>query len=129
MQKFSPIKQRILEYVDILNISKRKFYDKTGISRGTLESNTGITEDIMAKFINIYPEINIDWLVIGEGSMLKQDNAQPAAANSDLPPGPCRQCELRERLLASQEERIAELREHLNSLRCTDHPKTKQRSA
>ena len=118
-----------MDYVDFLNISKRKFYDKTGISRGTLESNSGITEDIMAKFITTYPEISIEWLITGEGSMLKQDNAQPSAGIGDLPPGPCRQCELRERLLAAQEEIIAELREHLHDLRAADPAKTKQRSA
>jgi hypothetical protein len=129
MQNISPIKQRILDYVDNLNISKRKFYEKTGISRGTLESKTGITEEIMAKFITTYPEININWLITGEGSMLKHDNTQLAPDQSDLPPGPCRQCELRERLLAAQEERIAELREHLHDLRHQDQHKSKQRSA
>lgn len=48
-QKISPIKQRILQYVDTLGISKRDFYAKTGISRGTLESSTGITEDTYYK--------------------------------------------------------------------------------
>jgi hypothetical protein len=65
-QKKSPIKQRILQFIGNLNISKREFYLKTGISRGTLESNTGITEDILAKFIATYPNINIEWLIIGK---------------------------------------------------------------
>ena len=36
-QKISPIKQRILQFADNLNISKREFYAKIGVSRGTLE--------------------------------------------------------------------------------------------
>ncbi len=71
MQNISPIKQRILQYVDSLGISKRDFYAKTGISRGTLESNTGITEDTVAKFIAIYENINLEWLFAGRGEMFK----------------------------------------------------------
>lgn len=74
IQNNSPIKQRILYFVDTLGISKRDFYTKTGISRGTLESNTGITEETIAKLIAIYPNINSSWLLIGEGEVLKQVN-------------------------------------------------------
>ena len=68
---FSPIKQRILQFIDQLPISKREFYAKTGISRGTLESKTGITEETITKFFAAYPEVNIDWLIRGEGEMLR----------------------------------------------------------
>lgn len=71
VQNISPIKQRILSYVDILNISKREFYSEIGVSRGTLESKTGITEDILAKFIARYPLVSTDWLINGSGPMLK----------------------------------------------------------
>ena len=44
-QKISPIKSRILYFANSLGISKREFYSKIQVSRGTLESKTGITED------------------------------------------------------------------------------------
>lgn len=72
-RKISPIKQRILQFVENLGISKRKFYEETGISRGTLESNTGITEDIMAKVFAAHPELSSEWLLTGEGDMMKGD--------------------------------------------------------
>jgi hypothetical protein len=75
-QNISPIKQRILYFAESLMISKREFYTKIGVSRGTLESNTGITEDIMAKFIATYPDISLDWLICGTGSMLRKQNVQ-----------------------------------------------------
>lgn len=65
-QKISPIKQRILEFAENLGISKRKFYDTIGVSRGTLESPTGITEDILSKFIAAFPNVNIVWLITGK---------------------------------------------------------------
>jgi len=70
IQKFSPNKQRILYFVEYLNISKRDFYAKTGISRGTIESSTSITEDTLAKIIAIYKDLSIDWLFTGREPML-----------------------------------------------------------
>lgn len=71
-QKISPIKKRILEYADTLHISKRDFYKQIGVSRGTLESKTGITEEIMAKFIATFPNISLEWLVTGNGERERQ---------------------------------------------------------
>lgn len=70
-QIISPIKQRILFFAGTLGISKRDFYAKIGVSRGTLESKTGITEDVVTKFFATYPEVSIEWLMTGEGEMLK----------------------------------------------------------
>lgn len=70
-QNISPIKQRILYFAGTLGISKRDFYTKIGVSRGTLESKTGITEDVITKFFATYPEVNVEWLMLGVGEMLK----------------------------------------------------------
>lgn len=70
-QKISPIKDRILKFAETLGISKREFYATISVSRGTLESKTGITEDVVAKFIAKYPDVSIEWLITGEGNMLK----------------------------------------------------------
>jgi phage repressor protein C with HTH and peptisase S24 domain len=67
-QNISPIKQRILQFVENLGISKRDFCEKTGISRGTLESHTGITEETITKFFATYPDINPAWLFTGSGA-------------------------------------------------------------
>lgn len=75
MQKNSPIKERILQFVDSLGISKRDFYKKTGISRGTLESNTGITEDTLAKFITTFKELSPEWILTGKGEMYRNTTA------------------------------------------------------
>jgi len=69
MQKKSFIKERILEYADTLGISRRKFYETIGVSRGTLEAKSGITEDILAKIISAYPEISTEWLLLGRGDV------------------------------------------------------------
>ena len=83
-QKISPIKERILIFANTLGISKREFYNKIQVSRGTLESRTGITEDILAKFIATYPEVSIEWLLTRERNMLSSNNAHLGLRISQL---------------------------------------------
>jgi len=111
MQNISPIKQRILQYVDTLGISKREFYLKTGISRGTLESLTGITEETVAKFIVFCPEISPDWLLTGQGSMLR--TGVPAGPVEGCLPGEagvsppvCERCRDKDAVIAAQKAQI-----------------------
>lgn len=59
-----------MQFAATLGISKRDFYAKIGVSRGTLESKTGITEDIITKFFATYPHVNIEWLMTGRGEMI-----------------------------------------------------------
>lgn len=103
-QLFSPIKQRILYFADTLGISKRDFYKKINVSRGTLESNTGITEEILAKFIVVYPEISIEWLILGEGEMLKQATTEQKEVL------PCGACVEKDRVIKNLNDLIDRLR-------------------
>lgn len=69
-------------FADTLGISKREFYTIIGVSRGTLESKTGITEDVMAKFIAAYPDVSIEWLVVGNGEIFKH-GVSPQSKNTE----------------------------------------------
>jgi len=112
----SPIKQRILQFIEELGISKREFYLKTSISRGTLESGTGITEDIIARFIATYQDISPAWLLTGEGEMLHTKEPVKESLTSDLPTGPCQQCQQRERVIESQAKTISLLEDKIETL-------------
>ena len=102
-QKISPIKQRILQFADTLGVSKRDFYAQIGVSRGTLESNTGITEDIVAKFIAVFPKISLDWLIIGQGPMLR-DEYPPATSVVQHDPNDLQRIKDLERHIATLEK-------------------------
>ena len=136
MQKFSPIKKRILQFAETLRVSKRDFYKKTGISRGTLENNTGITEDILVKFIATFPEISIEWLITGRGEMLR---AVGAVRGQESPPEPPQAAALPDQsalvaalqqTIATQAELIAELKRRCAGLEgkppngATEHQQT-----
>ena len=64
----SKIKQKILEYLKINNISKYSFYKMTGITRGILDFDTGMSEKNIYLFIE-HCHINPLWLFLDMGEM------------------------------------------------------------
>jgi hypothetical protein len=62
MHQISPIKNKILQYIEYKGISKYKFYQESGITRGVLDKESGISEDNIAKFIAYAPEVDLSWL-------------------------------------------------------------------
>lgn len=76
MQEKSFIKQNILQFIDYKGISKYKFYQETGITRGVLDQNNGMSEENTTKFLACYPEVNVEWLLTGKGSMLKEEKKE-----------------------------------------------------
>ena len=87
-QEKSPIKQRIVQYLTKTGISAYEFYKKSGVTRGVLSQNNGITEDNIARFLIYAPDISIEWLLTGKGSMIKENKtaiptATPAQNTTD----------------------------------------------
>lgn len=74
-QEKSPIKQKILLYLKFKGISDYEFYKNSGITRGILTQNNGISEDNLARFLAYAPDVNKEWLLTGEGKMIIDDNA------------------------------------------------------
>ena len=95
-QEKSPIKQKILLYLTKKGISAYEFYKNSGVTRGVLSQNNGITEDNIARFLAYAPDVNAEWLLTGQGDMLKQDfsnmqenlekNADPSEKTSEMIP-------------------------------------------
>lgn len=73
MKQKSSIKKRIIQYISHKDITKYEFYKTTGITRGILDQDNGITESNILKFIHSYPEVNIVWLIVGQGEMLNTE--------------------------------------------------------
>lgn len=67
-------KQKILEYLKYKGISKNKFYIKTGLSVGFLDSGKSLGVDKLREILDIYHDLNPAWFVPGDGPMLKSDN-------------------------------------------------------
>lgn len=67
---------RILQYIEYKGVSKYKFYKQTGLSNGFLDKNTNMGTDKCEKIIDVYSDLNAEWLITGKGQMLKSDILQ-----------------------------------------------------
>ncbi|MBW3517643.1 hypothetical protein [Flavobacterium sp. NKUCC04_CG] len=71
MQEKSIIKQNILTYLRYKGLTLYKFYKDTGITRGILTQNNGMSEENTTRFLDYFTEVNPEWLLTGKGSMLR----------------------------------------------------------
>lgn len=81
-QEKSPIKQNILLYLEKKGITQYEFYKQTGVTRGVLGQNNGISEDNLTRFLAHYKDVNIEWLLTGKGDMLKEQERQNSSIYS-----------------------------------------------
>lgn len=79
MEKNLSDKEKIKQFLEYKGISKNKFYVQTGLSVGFLDSGNSLGVDRLRTIVNIYPDLNIEWVVTGEGSMTK---TKQSTANS-----------------------------------------------
>lgn len=84
-QEKSPIKQNILRYLAQKGVSAYEFYKESGVTRGILQQNNGISEDNIARFLAYAPDVNIEWLLTGEGPMLSHPTT-PTPPTQPTPP-------------------------------------------
>lgn len=82
--KISPIKERILYFIENQGITKKDFCDKTRISYANMRGKSLLSEiggEQLSEILSQYSEISPDWLVTGRGEMLR--NEQPAKRNDE----------------------------------------------
>jgi hypothetical protein len=72
MKNFSNIRERILQIIEYKEINKRKFYLETGISNGVLDKKGTYSLDTIEKIITTYDDINLEWLLTGNGFMTEK---------------------------------------------------------
>jgi len=63
------LKYFITEYC---GISVREFEKRFGFSNGSLMKTKSLTIGRLLKIVEAYPEINIEWLFLGKGTMIKE---------------------------------------------------------
>lgn len=75
---FSNIKERVLYISESKGITREKFFEDLGITYGNFKGKAkekALSSDVLAKIITKYPEISSEWLLTGNGEMLKGEGA------------------------------------------------------
>lgn len=68
------IKDRISEFIQYKNITIAEFERNVSLANGYIKKFKGsIGSDKLSNIISYYPDININWLITGEGPMLKSE--------------------------------------------------------
>lgn len=65
------VKERMIEFIEFLQIGQKKFADKVGLSNGFVNNiGPSITTTSLNKIAKAYPNLNINWLLTGKGHMM-----------------------------------------------------------
>ena len=75
------ILSRLMKFRDYTELSNSQFADKAGIPRPTLSQflngrNKRLSDELAAKLHTAYPQLNMMWLLFGEGDMLDESNIE-----------------------------------------------------
>ena len=76
--------KRLRQFVDFKGISKYKFYQLTGIANGYLDREGNIGTDKCEQILSVFPELNLAWLVTGEGEMIIDSAKTTTIATGDI---------------------------------------------
>ena len=72
------VKERLIEYLDFKGISKSDFGRAIGVSSAYVTSiRKSIDDEKVLRILEKYPDLNRDWLLYGEGEMLKSGQPRP----------------------------------------------------
>ncbi|WP_425236933.1 hypothetical protein [Ulvibacterium sp.] len=76
---------RLMQFIKYAGLSARKFDISIGASNGyTLrmkKNHASIGSDVIENILKVYPQLNVVWLITGEGKMLK--DREELMANMD----------------------------------------------
>jgi phage repressor protein C with HTH and peptisase S24 domain len=75
--------ERVREYLDYKGISKYKFCNDLGFSNKFLDNSSNMGTDKACKILHYYPDLNSEWLLTGNGPMIKEENTSVVVMNSD----------------------------------------------
>lgn len=68
---------RLMKFIKYAGLSARQFDISIGAGNGyTLrmqKNNASVGSDILENIVKVYPQLNIEWLITGEGDMLREE--------------------------------------------------------
>jgi len=86
MRCMEDFKERLLSFIQAKEMSVRKFEEACGLTNGTIGSikAQGPTASIVSKISDTFPDLNLNWLFAGRGSMTVSGSPTQASAQNDI---------------------------------------------
>ena len=79
-------KERLISFLKYKNLNMSEFARRIGVSNAFVNSiRKSIQPDKIISIANNFPDLNIEWLLTGEGEMLKEDSAEKVNENEYKP--------------------------------------------
>lgn len=79
------VKERIIEYTKFKEISTREFCRIIGVSETYVNSmRNSIQPDKLVRIVHAFPDLNTEWLLTGEGEMIKGNTTLPPIERDQL---------------------------------------------
>lgn len=81
-------KERTLRFIAYKGLSVKKFEEMCGLSNGYINSmRAGYGKGKLEQVLSVFPELNRDWLVYGEGEMINESSTltKPDETSEALP--------------------------------------------
>ena len=79
------IKNRLRIFVTHLGIDNRQFHRTIGASDGYMNRESEPTGTVIASVLRQYPQLSPDWLLTGDGQMLRSLRSHPSVINTTSP--------------------------------------------
>lgn len=99
---FTNMKERIIKFLSINNLTSTKFADVVGVQRSSishiLSGRNKPSFDFIEKMLIAYPDLNAQWLITGKGNM---NTNQPSLFNRD-----------ENRIITTRESNIHEIKDN-----------------
>lgn len=97
-KKYGEMNDRLKKFLDVEGMSVRQFESLIGSSDGKiakfLTTNSSLKSDTLNSIMEKFPQLSIEWLLTGKGSMLKDQQPEVATAPAQLEAAPRRRIPL-----------------------------------
>ena len=103
------VKKRIKEFIKSEGLTDVEFQKKINVGNGYINNiSKGIGDDKIKTILEVYPNLNFDWLFTGRGEMLR---------NSFKIVEKCMVCSEKEKVIKIQDKLIARLEQEIDSIK------------
>lgn len=120
-QNFAPIKCRILQFIERQSINREIFFKKIGASKSNFAKSalkSEVSATIVSNIVVQNPELSAEWLITGEGQMLKNEYSckDMSSIASDYTATYGKESESINDTIRAKDEHIRDLQEQIRTL-------------